>query len=389
VIAKIYEDQYVWVGFVRAAAEAGMVGAIADWFAVTALFRHPLGLKIPHTAIIPRRKNSIGQQFGRFVQSNFLTGAILIEKLRTMGITHKAATWLSEPENSRLLVNQGAAAMRAVVQVINDDDVQDFIERSLEDRLRTTPISPLVGQVLSLISSGDREQKLLQGVINVLRVVIEENEDLIRTRISQEKPRWVFRLVDGAIYHKLVDAVSQTVNEVSENPHHPLHEQFSTLLKQFIADLQKSDSFHQRETQLKEELLESPLVRDFSSSLWEDIKAALLTQSQAPQETLRRPIERGLAQFGEAILNDPSLMEKIDRWVENLVIYAVEEYGHEVETLISQTISNWDAEATSQKIELHVGKDLQFIRINGTLVGGLVGLLIHSVVYILSLWGIG
>jgi uncharacterized membrane-anchored protein YjiN (DUF445 family) len=378
IIASIYEGQAVWVGFVQATAEAAMVGAIADWFAVTALFRHPLGLKIPHTAIIPSRKDSIGQNLGRFVRNNFLSREVVSEKLRSMEVTRRVALWLNQPRNSALVADQVAEALAAAVQVIKDDDVQALIEHNVADWLRSTRFSPVFGNLLALLISGSRKQELLSGMIKYGAEMLEENKAAIQQKISQETPWWLPRNVDNKIYQKLVDAIDETLHEVSEDPDHPLHKRFGEVVDHFVEDLKNSPDVIAREDALKEELLQQAVVREFSSSLWTDVKASIIEHASDSESTIRMSIQRALVGLSGAVLEDETLLKKIDHWVEEVVVYVMERYGHEVEHLISQTISKWDGDAASRKIELQVGKDLQFIRINGTVVGGLVGFGIHA-----------
>ena len=384
ITASVFEDRYVWAGFIRATAEASMVGAIADWFAVTALFRHPLGLKIPHTAIVPTRKDSIGRMLGRFVRTNFLNAEVISGKLRSMDVTRSLAQWLSQPDNSAMLANYVAVGLAGVVQVVKDEEIQGLIEQNIAARLRAIKIAPILGQILSLILSGNRQQELLEGVLKIGATFLDENGDVIKKRISEETPWWLPKNVDNLIYQKIVDANNRTLHEISTNPDHPLRERFNQTITRFIDDLKYSPEVLAKEEAFKEDLLQNPVVQDFSSSLWRDIKAALLNISSDPNSDMRKPIQEGIARFGKTVLENEDLLKKIDYWVHEAAIYLVEEYGHEVEQLIAQTISKWDAQETSRKIELQVGKDLQFIRINGTVVGGLVGLLIHTVSFLVK-----
>jgi uncharacterized membrane-anchored protein YjiN (DUF445 family) len=384
ILASIFEDQYPWVGFIRATAEAAMVGAIADWFAVTALFRHPLNLKIPHTAIIPTRKDSIGRTLGRFVKNNFLSAEVISGRLQSMQFTQRLAHWLSRAEHSDLIANYVALGLAAIAQVIKDEDVQALVEQSLASRARSTKVAPLLGNVLALVLSGNRQQELLTGILKLMGRLLQENKETIMEKISRETPWWLPKNVDNVIYQKIVSAFENTLQEVNANPKHPLHKNFNQTVTRFIEDLKHSPDILAREETLKEELLRDPAVQEFSISLWADIKSSLLTYSANPDGDIRKPIQQGLVRFGETILNNGALLEKIDRWVHEGAVYLVIEYGHEIEQLISQTISKWDAEETARKIELQVGRDLQFIRINGTLVGGLVGLLIHTIAFFLK-----
>ena len=380
VVSSIFAgDNNIWIGFVQATSEAAMVGAIADWFAVTALFRHPLGLKIPHTAIVPTRKDQIGQTLGRFVKDNFLSAEVVTNKLRSSEAAKQIATWISRPENSKLLANYAAVSLAAVVQVMKDEDIQDLIQQSLTHQIRSTQIAPLLGNVLSLVTSGGRQRELANGTIKLAGQLISDNRAGLKARIEEETPWWLPRNVDEAIYKKIIDTSDRTLREIRRDPDHPFHDKFDEIITNFIENLKHSPEILAKEETIKEDLLQDPLVQEFSSSLWADLKMALLEYSANPNADARRPIQRGVIRLGEALLNDEAMLTKIDGWLQEGAVYLTKEYGYEVEHLISHTISRWDPEETSQKIELQVGKDLQFIRINGTLVGGLVGFIIHGV----------
>lgn len=379
IISTIYEDAGVWVGFVQATAEAAMVGAIADWFAVTALFRYPLGIKIPHTAIIPTRKDRLGKQLGKFIKTNFLSKAIITEKLHSINVTGSLASWLAQPEKSAAVADQLAVGVGTLVQVIKDEDVQELIEKAVVSRLENAQIAPVLGNALSIVTSGKRKHELIQGTVKLGARLLHDNQDALIDKIQREIPWWLPRGVDVAIYEKLVISLEDTLHAVDEDPNHPLYEHFDNLIQRFVHDLQHSPLIEAKEAALKTELLEESVIKDFSASLWQDIKAALIERSEDPSLDIRQSLQQALMGFGDSLLEDAALRQKVNHWIEDAVAYLIEQYGHEVELLISQTIHRWDAEATSQKIELQVGRDLQFIRINGTLVGGLVGLIIHSV----------
>lgn len=385
VLAALFEKRYPWLSFVRATAEAAMVGAIADWFAVTALFRHPFNLKIPHTAIIPHRKDAIAGQFGQFVQDNFLTETVITTRLRSLDVARRAAQWLSRPENSRQIAGHTAMALAALVQVVKDEDVEVVIEHGVVDRIRSTRFAPLLGSTLTLVVAGNRHQDLLYAALRLVAHLVEENRKEIQARISRETPWWMPRPVDKAIYKKITAMLNDTLRAVRQDPNHPLHARFNQVVNRFVDDLKNSPEIVVQEEALKEEFLHHPAVREFSSSLWLDLKTALLEYSTNPNSTLRPPIQNGISRFGEAMLEDEALLAKINNWVEEIARYFIRAYGYEAGQLITQTIQRWDAEATGRKIELHIGRDLQFIRINGTLVGGLVGLVIHILVRLVNL----
>ena len=378
-VASVYEKQYFWMGFVRATAEAAMVGAIADWFAVTALFRHPLGLKIPHTAIIPRRKARLARSFAQFVQNNFLSEQVIVEWLRSVNIAGAVSAWLSQRENSRAVADFLAVAIRGALEVVNDDEVQQLIEHALVAQIRSIRIAPVLGNFLGVVLSGPRQQELFEKILDLLTQVVDENEDVIRAKIARETPWWLPTAVDKAIYDRIIVALDNTLHEVNSDPDHPARDQFYEYLNRFIDDLKNSPDLIARGELLKEDFLEDPGVREFSSSLWVDIKASLLEFSNNPNSHFHDPIQQSVQKLGQTLREDNILQAKINDWIEGAVRYVVRAYGHEIGTMIAQTIDSWDADATAQKIELQVGKDLQYIRINGTLVGGLVGLAIHTV----------
>ena len=379
--ARLMEPRYPWIGYIRAMAEAAMVGGLADWFAVTALFRHPMGIPIPHTAIIPARKDRVARTLGSFVQHNFLTREVIEGRLRMLNIGERIARWIAQPENARRIARQAATALAAGAQVLKDEDVQALIDRTLEDRIRSTRIAPLAGRLLSVVTEDNRHQELLDEAIVLIARSVEQNHDLIRERVERESPWWVPTAVDNKIYEKIVTSIERTLVEIRDDPSHPLRERFDVALRQFIENLQHSPHMHERAEVLKAEFLDAEAVRRFSSSLWVDTKAALVRFAEHAEETSKEggTIERALTAFGDAVLADPALVAKVDAFITDIAAFLVERYQQDIADLITQTVKNWDAEATTRRIELAIGRDLQFIRINGTLVGALAGLLIYTI----------
>ncbi|HVG45954.1 MAG TPA: DUF445 domain-containing protein [Longimicrobium sp.] len=377
-VTRLLEDRWPWLGYVRATAEASMVGGLADWFAVTALFRYPMGIHIPHTAIIPNRKERIGRSLGSFVQNNFLSPAVISARLQNARIAEKLADWLSHPEHGEVVGKHAAAAVTGVVQVLKDEEVQELIESSLIKRARDTQVAPVVGRVLSLMTHGDRHQELLDSALKLVDRLVEENREGLRQRIRDELPWWVPAPVDEKIYQKIIVGVEKTLEEVSTNHDHPLRLRYNEAMLEFIEKLRTSPEMIERGEHLKEELLQHPAVRGYSSSLWADLKASVLRHAADPGSEFRQRIAHTVTRFAESMRGDPELLGKVDGWIESAVIYFVEQYRGEVAELISSTVAAWDPEDTTRKIELQIGKDLQFIRINGTLVGGLAGLLIYT-----------
>ncbi|MEP7383205.1 MAG: DUF445 family protein [Gemmatimonadota bacterium] len=377
VIARLLEGRYPWLGIVRATAEASMVGGIADWFAVTALFKHPMGIPIPHTAIIPTRKDRVGLTLGAFVQKNFLHKDVIVAKLHTLNASARMARWMVDPENSRRIARQLAKSLAAAVNVLRDEDVEQVITKAVVGRVQKTQIAPLLGRALSLLTAGNRHQALLDDAIGLLAKGLSENQDLIRERVEKESPWWIPGAVDDKIAARIVAALERTVQAVHRDPNHPLRARFDNAIDDFIVKLQASPDVILKAEQIKEDLLQADTVRQFSASLWSDAKASIVRHAENPDGFNPETIERGLTAFGNAILSDPVLMEKVDAWLVEGVVAVTERYQDEVGELIASTVRRWDPQATSYRIELAIGRDLQFIRINGTLVGGLVGMILY------------
>jgi uncharacterized membrane-anchored protein YjiN (DUF445 family) len=380
VATSLLEGQHTWVGYVRATAEASLVGGIADWFAITALFRHPLNIPIPHTAIIPARKDRIGRSLGNFVQNNFLSPEVLTAKLRAAQISRRAAEWLSDPERARTAAQHLASILRSAGSVIRDEDVHALLDRSVVEPLRRMAIAPVLAKGLALLTVDDRHQQLLDRVIHGLTRLVAENEALIRERIREESPWWVPELVDDRIHQKVLGGIERTLYEVGADPNHPLRHQFNELLADWMVQLQESPEVIARAEAIKQQVLDPETSGRLAASLWEELKQVLGRQTLSNDDA-PGAVARGLAALAAAALDDEALLEKIDGWVIGAVLRVVEQHRGEVGQLIAQTVSSWDPQETSRRIELLVGRDLQFIRINGTLVGGLVGLLIYTVTH--------
>lgn len=384
VVAWSLEPAYPWLGYVRATAEAGLVGGVADWFAITALFRHPLNIPIPHTAIIPQRKDRIGRSLGNFVQNNFLSPEVLGAKLRAAELSRRAAEWLREPEHARMVVRQGAGALRSATAVVRDDDVHALLERSVIEPLKRRPIAPVLADGLALLTVNDRHQQLLDRLIRGLTQIVAENQDLIRQKIREESPWWVPGFVDERVHERVVDGIERTLFEVSADSDHPLRRQLDGMLDGWIEQLRESPEAIARAEQIKQQVLDHPTSEQLSESLWREVKKVLDRQVDAAEQGAPGGLERGLTALAQAALEDEALLAKLDEWIIGAVLRTVEQHRHEVGQLIAHTVSAWDPDETSRRIELQVGRDLQFIRINGTLVGGMVGLILYAATHLMA-----
>jgi uncharacterized membrane-anchored protein YjiN (DUF445 family) len=382
VVTRWLESAYPWLGFVRAFAEAAMVGGIADWFAVTALFRHPLGLPIPHTAIVASRKDRIGTALGNFVQRNFLTRDVVAGKIAAMQLGDRAAQWLARPENSRRLARHAAHGLSGAVSVMHDDDVQAMVDRSIVSRLRRMQAAPLMARLFELMTTGGRHQALLDDALRLAAKFLYENEAMIRERVKAESPWWVPGAVDSRVGDKIVSGVEKTLVAVAADPDHPLRQRYDEAVDRFVSSLRENPETIARFEQIKLDVLAHPGVADFAREVWGDVKEKIAHYAERRADDAEPEpdqLEQWLAGLGHKVLEDPVLSAKVNGWIVEIVSYSVEQAREEVAKLISATVAAWDADATSRKIELQIGRDLQFIRINGTIVGGLVGLILYSV----------
>ena len=367
-----------WVGYVRAFSEAAMVGALADWFAVTALFRHPLRLPIPHTAIIPKRKDQIGRSLGEFVETNFLTQEVLGERLAHADIGRRLGVWLSEPANAQRASEALGDALKGTLEVLDDKEVQHGLEGVVRRRISDTPAAPLFGKAIDLTIEGGHHQRLLDSVLVGLGGFLEDNRVTFRKRLDEESPWWVPEPIDDRVFEKIYTAVGSFIADVGADPHHEVRGSVDTRVASLAERLKHDPEMLAKGEALKDELLDHPEFRAWIESLWLGTKRAMIDAANDPDSELRTRAATSLSQLGGRLSADPELQAKVNDWVERAVGYVIERYRSEVGDLIANTVERWDGESTAEKMELQVGRDLQFIRINGTLVGGLAGIVIHA-----------
>lgn len=380
IAASLYESQFAWLGYVRATAEASLVGGLADWFAVTALFRHPLGLPIPHTAIVATRKERIGQILGNFVQNHFLSRDVIAANLRRVHPAERAAHWLADREHARQVARQFASGLVKTLDSLPHNELQDLVSQVLRNRVRSFRVAPALGKTLALALADNRQEELLNATVKLAADAVRNNHELIRERVRAETPWWVPPVLDEKIYEKIIAAVERLLHDMVRDPAHPLRGAFDDAIRDFIDRLQHSPDVIARAEVLKEEWLMGASTDDLSRRLWEGIRQAVSKYATSSDGgTGPTPLDVGLSEFGTALLSNPTLLAEIDDLLIDLTANVVEKYRHEIGDLIAKTVASWDPAATSRRFELAVGRDLQFVRINGTLVGGLVGLAIYTI----------
>jgi len=383
IAASLYEPQFAWLGYIRAMAEASLVGGLADWFAVTALFRHPLGIPIPHTAIVATRKERIGQILGNFVQNHFLSRDVIAANLRRVHPAERAAQWLSERDHAKQVSRQFASGLVKTLDALPPNELQDLVSQVVRNRVRSFRVAPALGKTLALALGDNRQEELLNATVKLAADAVRNNRELIRERVKAETPWWVPPVVDDKIYQKIIVAVERLLHDMVNDPHHPLRASFDKAIRDFIDRLQHSPDVIARAEALKEEWLMGASTDDMARKLWEGIRQSVISYSQGDGGTTPNPLDSGLSEFGTALLSNPTLLAELDEMLIDLTANVVEKYRFEIGDLIAKTVASWDPEATSRRFELAVGRDLQFVRINGTLVGGLVGLAIYTITHLL------
>jgi uncharacterized membrane-anchored protein YjiN (DUF445 family) len=379
VVTRLYQDAAPWVGYVQAMAEASMVGALADWFAVTALFRHPLGLKIPHTAIIPRKKDALGENLGDFVGANFLAEVVVADKLHRVGVSARLGNWLAQSLNAERATAEIATAVGAVMTVLRDEDVQAVMENALVKRILERPWGPPLGRLLGQLLTDGTHHKLVDLLAERIYEWVRDNHAAVLRVVSQRLPGWSPRFIDELVADKLYGEVLSFAWAVHTEADHPMRKAVDTFLLEFTEDLKTDPAMIERAEAIKLQVLAHPEVQILLGSAWGTAKKMLLGAAEDPSSELRRRVHDGLMGFGGRLIEDAELRSKVDNWLQGVAGYVVANYRGEITTLITDTVQRWDAQETARKVELQVGRDLQFIRINGTVVGALAGLVIHTI----------
>jgi uncharacterized membrane-anchored protein YjiN (DUF445 family) len=364
--------------YVNATAEAAMVGALADWFAVTALFRHPLGLPIPHTAIIPTRKDALGQSLEEFVTGNFLTTDAARERVVAADVSRRVGRWLAQEQHSVRVVTEVAKAVSRALVAVKDDDVRGFVEQSLLPRLVDEPMSPVLGHLLESVVRDGAHHGLVDIALVEAHAWLSANEETVASILGERVPWWTPSWLDERVIERVQREALSWVRDVRDHPNHPARRALDDLLARLALDLQHDPDTIARAEALKVRVMTHPQIGPSAVAVWDALRTAALGALDDGEGPLRRRGVEALSDFGKRLLTDPDLRHRVDGHAVDAIGFVVSTYGHEIAKVISQTVDRWDGKEAAERIELHVGRDLQFIRINGTIVGGLAGLAIHT-----------
>ncbi len=381
-IARAFEHLHPALGFVKAFAEAGMVGGMADWFAVTALFRHPLGLPIPHTAIIPRNKDRIGDTLAQFLKDNFLTPAVVARRMRRFDVAGAAGRFLADPDRGGAgRLRDGASRLLAdLLGSMDDQRLGGMVKGAIADRLRSLDAAPLIGQALEAAMKEGRHVPLLDGILNRASLILASNEQMIRDMVHERSGRILrWTGLDEDVADAIIKGLNKLFYDMADDPTHPLRQRVDEMIAELGENLQKDTQMQARVADLKSEIIENPAMQNWIGGLWDQGREALLRAARDPDRVMAGKLGDMLKQLGATLQTDPAMRETINRFSRRTLVGATANYGDSIVKLVSETVRSWDVQKVTDRVENAVGRDLQYIRINGTLVGGLVGLVLHTV----------
>lgn len=368
-----------WIGYIRAFSEAAMVGALADWFAVTALFHYPLGLKIPHTNLIENSKERIGDNLGNFVVSNFLSPENIRPYIQKLKVSAIAGKWLSSERNQNVLVNEISALAFDIVNKLDDSEVVNFIANKAREMSDELKINKIVGTGLQYILTNNDHQKMITSLSAQIKDYVLDNQQIVQERVKRESYFLIPKFVDSSIAAKITDGLAGFFEEVETDPQHSLRFEITEKLQLFADEIQHSESWNEDFKKIKNDFLHDEKLQQYAGDIWLSIKNVLKKELETENSALKKYVRKNMSELADNLQSDEDLQHKIDHWIRVTAYKYILKNTHQAANLISSTVGNWEGRELSEKLELEVGKDLQFIRVNGTLVGGLVGLLIYTV----------
>ena len=379
--SRAFEHRYPGLGYLKSFAEAAMVGGLADWFAVTALFRHPLGVPIPHTAIIPRNKDRIGETLARFLQENFLIPSVVARRMQRLDVAGAAGRFLQTPARQGTRIRAGASRLIAdIFESLDDERLGGIVKGAISSRLRRMEISPLLGHALASAINEDRHVPMLEAGIRWMARALDANEPLIRDMVHK-KANWVLKLagLDEKLADAIIDGLRKLSVEMSTDPAHPVRIKIEEALAQLANDLQSRPETRKRVEHIKEQLLDNKSVGLWLDALWQRGREGIIQAARNPDAVLAGKLGEILKSMGGTLEKDVRIRAAINQFARRAVVGMAASYGGSIVKLVSETIRGWDAQTVTNRLEAAVGRDLQYIRINGTLVGGLVGLILHVI----------
>jgi len=354
------------------------VGALADWFAVTALFRRPMGLPIPHTAIVPSNKERIGNSIANFLETNFMTRQVIRAELELIDFSGTAAAWLAREENRRAVAAQAVAAVPTLLRLFGDQQAAGFLRETLAGAVRGVRLAPLLAQLLSVLVQGRQHHVLLERVLGIVARALERNRPYIRQKVHEHSPRWLPKAIDEKLYERLMEGVNNTLLEI-QGENSEWRDRFQAAVEDLIARLASSPEYEAKLQDLLGQSLGHPALRAYAGDVWRDIQTRIEADVAGPEPVLEAHVERALAALADALARNRPVQERLNRWLRDFAADTLVARRTAIVSVVRRVIHSWDGDTVARRFELYVGRDLQFIRINGTLVGGGVGLVLHAI----------
>ncbi|MBC7684336.1 MAG: DUF445 domain-containing protein [Bdellovibrionales bacterium] len=376
--ARLLKDRHPVLGFIGAFAEAAMVGAIADWFAVTALFRHPLGIPIPHTAIIPSNKDRIGENLGNFLEHNFMSYEVVHAELERIDFAGSAAAWMAQPKNSTAVAAQLTSAVPALLRMVEDKDASVFLQDALAGALKDVKLAPMLSRLLSMLAAGGQHQVLLEKLLGLVANALDANRPYIRQKVHEHSPKWLPKVIDDKFYERLMDGVEHILSDFQDEDSE-WRIRFQAATDELIDNLASSPEYEGKLRHLLDSSIGHPLFRNYAGQVWDDVRQRLLADTTSDDSRIAAHLEQALRAFAAALGRHEAVQVKLNEWMRTFAAQTIVAKRELLVDLVRRVIRSWDADTLSRKFEMHVGRDLQYIRINGTIVGGLVGLVLYAI----------
>jgi uncharacterized membrane-anchored protein YjiN (DUF445 family) len=380
-ISKHYTGRYPIAVIILAISEAAMVGGLADWFAVTALFRRPFGLPIPHTALIPKEKNNIGKNLGAYVQQNFLTAEVLIQKIREFNVAGTFSKWMTDIDRVNKMTSIIIKYIPEILDRLNDEDINRFIKTNISKALDNLELNKSLAEILKTLTANDKHQEILNESIKIVSKFINDNEQKMQEEFA-EKFDWFSKLIgiDKFLFNKIIHAIGSYLQELNDNKNHQLRKEFSHYIYELIVKLETSEEYKQKVNDIKDAIVNNDVLKKYISNIWNDFKKMTIEDIKKPNSNIKFQIGKMVNSIGKDLLNDSATQNKLNIGIEKAAIAAISSHSGKIVQLISDKVESWSAKDFSESLELEVGSDLQYIRINGTLVGALIG----AVIYLIS-----
>ena len=375
--------QNFWISLLRAGTEAAMVGGLADWFAVTALFRHPLGLPIPHTAVLPKNKDRLSEGIGNFVERHFLEPELLSAKLRSINLAERLSRWLTRPDVATKLASRIVGAIPLILNSVSDKQIRDFFRRALQDELKEIDLASLSGNILSLVRDSDQHHEMLDHALIAARRYLEENRETIFSMVTERSRWWVPSTVDRHIAEALIDGIAELLGDLSHRDRR-VRRDFDAAFANLIEKLKHDPDTRRKLSDMQNRLFESEEVQRYLVSFWEHLRARMSDPAMTQMETLKLAMAEAIRSIALALSEDQSIQARLNRWILAMVRDNIAPWRREIGLFIREVVDSWETETLTERVELAVGRDLQFIRMNGTIVGGIVGCGLFLITYLLE-----